>query len=380
MGCGCPRRTPDSALKKTVCGACGKAARGWYDRKKHRARDLPCAGVSIFLEFEVRRVRCKSCGMVKQESIEFLADSYRYTKRFAHHIGRQCRRATIRDVAKEHKLHWETVKELEKQYMREQIRLSGTPKPKVIGIDEVSIRKGHTYRIVVSDLERRVPIWFGGKDRSEESMDAFYAFLGAESSKMIRLAVMDMWKAFRNSTNRNAPQAAILFDKFHVLRHLGEALDKVRKTEYARLSGKSRKFIKGQKYTLLSNRENLSSDGKKNLKLLLAANKRLNTAYILKETFGQLWSYNQEGWARRFFDNWRKSLKWQRLEPYEKFAAMIDNHWDGIASYCNPDNKVALGFVEGFNNKIRVIQRRAYGLRDEEYLQLKILSCMLPEL
>ena len=91
-------------------------------------------------------------------------------------------------------------------------------------------------------------------------------------------------------------------------------------------------------------------------------------------------TYEREGWARRFFENWRASLKWQRLKPYEKFAQMIDRHWDGIAAYCKPENKVALGFVEGLNNKIRVIQRRAYGLRDEEYLRLKILTCMLPAL
>ena len=107
---------------------------------------------------------------------------------------------------------------------------------------------------------------------------------------------------------------------------------------------------------------------------------RLNTAYMLKESFGQLWSYEREGWARRFFENWRASLKWQRLKPYEMFAAMIDRHWDGIAAYCRPENKVSLGFVEGLNNKIRVIQRRAYGLRNEEYFRLKVLTCMLPEL
>jgi transposase len=116
------------------------------------------------------------------------------------------------------------------------------------------------------------------------------------------------------------------------------------------------------------------------LKLLLAANKRLNTAYLLKESFAQLWDYQREGWARRFFDQWRASLKWQRLKPFEKFARMIADHWTGIALYCHPDNKVALGFVEGLNNKIRVLQRRAYGLRDEEYLRLKILTCMLPEI
>jgi len=325
-------------------------------------------------------VSCKNCGKVVQEELEWLSSNPFYTKRFAFHVGRQCRNTSIKDVAKEHNLQWRTVKELEKQYMREQLRIAGKAKPEVIGIDEISIRKGHTYRIIVSDLEKRRAIWFGGVDRSEKSMDEFYAFLGENESKKIRLAVMDMWKAFRNSANRNAPQAAILFDKFHILNHLGEALDKIRKSEYSRLSEKNRKFIKGQKYTLLSHRENLSKNGKKNLKLLLVANKRLNTAYLLKESFGQLWSYRSEVWARKFFENWEDSLKWQRLKPFEDFARMIKKHWDGIAAYCKPENKVPLGFVEGLNNKIRVIQRRAYGLRDEEYLKLKILTCMLPEL
>ncbi|MBI3962404.1 MAG: transposase, partial [Deinococcus sp.] len=137
---------------------------------------------------------------------------------------------------------------------------------------------------------------------------------------------------------------------------------------------------KGQKYTLLSNRANLTLDGRRALRKLLSANKRLNTAYLLKESFGQLWEYEKEGWARKFFEHWKASLKWQRLGPYEAFAKMIESHWEGISAYCKPENKVALGFVEGLNNKIRVLQRRAYGLRDEEYLRLKILTCMLPEL
>ena len=353
---------------------------GWYDQAKRWVRDLSSAGFRIVLELEVRRVACRSCGAVKRERLDFLADNPHFTKRFAFYVGRRCRQASIRDVAKELKLTWDTVKALEMQYMRIQIERAGTPGPMAIGIDEISIRKGHTYRIVVSDLTRKRPIWFGGDDRSEASMAQFYAWLEPKKSSKIRLIVMDMWKPFRNVARDKAPQAAILFDKFHIMRHLGEALDKVRKAEYARLSGKDRRFIKGQKYTLLSHRDNLTLDGKRSLTLLLAANKRLNTAYVLKEAFGQLWDYRREGWARRFFDNWRASLKWQRLKPYERFADMIDRHWDGIAAYCKPENKVSLGFVEGLNNKIRVFQRRAYGLKDEEYLRLKVLSCMLPVL
>lgn len=341
---------------------------------------MSCADHRIYLDLEVRRVDCRKCGSVKRERLDFLVENALHTQRFALYVGRRCRSGSIREVAEELRLDWQTVKRLEMDYMREQIRRVGTPGPKVIGIDEISIRKGHTYRIVVSDLERRRPIWFGGDDRSEASMDQFYRFLGQKKAKRIRLAVMDMWKAFRNSTHANAPQAAILFDKFHVMKHLGEALDKVRKAEYARLGGKQRQFIKGQKYTLLSHPQNLTGTAKKNLKLLLAANKRLNTAYLLKESFGQLWDYNREAWARKFFENWRASLKWQRLKPYEKFAEMIERHWDGLAAYCKPENKVSLGFVEGLNNKIRVMQRRAYGLRDEEYLRLKVLTSMLPQI
>jgi transposase len=277
-------------------------------------------------------------------------------------------------------LDWQTVKGLEMQYMREQLRRVGMPGPLVIGIDEISVKKGQDYRIVVSDLLRRRAIWFGGENRKEESMDLFYRELGASKSSRIRLAVMDMWKAFRNSAARNAPQASILFDKFHVMKHLGEALDEVRKSEYGRLKGQDRAYIKGQKYTLLSHRENLTLKGRQALDKLLAANKRLHIAYLLKESFGQLWDYEKEGWARKFFENWKASLKWQRLAPYEKFARMIEKHWDGIAAYCKPENKVPLGFVEGLNNKIRVLQRRAYGIRDEEYLRLKVLTCMLPEI
>jgi transposase len=354
--------------------------RSFYDRKVRRVRDLSCGDRRIYLELEVRRVACRSCGKVKQEKLDFLADNPFYSKRFAFYVGRRCRSATIKDVAEELHLDWHTVKSLEKQYMREQLRRTGTPAPHVIGIDEVSIAKRHTYRIVVSDLVRRRPIWFGGQDRSEASMDQFFAWLGPKKSGKIRLAVMDMWKAFRNSTQKNATQASILFDKFHVLNHLAEALDKVRKSEYARVTGDDRRFIKGQKYTLLAHAENLTRKGRQSLKLLLAANKRLNTAYILKESFDQLWDYEREWAARRFFENWRDSLKWQRLAPYQKFAAMIERHWDGIAAYCKPENKVALGFVEGLNTKIRVLQRRAYGLRDEEYLRLKILTCTLPQI
>lgn len=177
---------------------------GWYDRRTRRVRDLSCGDTRVYLDIEVRRVPCRRCGKVKREQLDFLGDNPFYTKRFSHYVGRRCRQGTIKDIALELKLDWDTVKTLEKQYMRAQLAKAGTPGPKVIGIDEISIRKGHTYRIVVNDLIRRRPIWFGGADRSEASMAMFFDALGKKKSAGIRLAVMDMWKPFRNATLSHA--------------------------------------------------------------------------------------------------------------------------------------------------------------------------------
>ena len=250
---------------------------------------------------------------------------------------------------------------------------------RAIGIDEISVRKGHTYAIVVADLDRKRPIWLGGQGRGEQDVQLFFDAMGLERCNVIELAVMDMWKPFRKATLKHAPKAQIVYDKFHIMRHLANALDQVRRSEYKRVNEKKRRFIKGQRYTLLSHKANLDIEGRRALRMLLQANKRLNKAYVLKESFGQLWDYNNPTWARKFFESWKSQLRWQRLKPFEKFAAMIERHWDGIISYCHPDHKVSLGFMEGLNNKIRVIQRRAYGIKDQEYLMLKVLTSFIKE-
>lgn len=179
--------------------------------------------------------------------------------------------------------------------------------------------------------------------------------------------MMGMWKAFRTSTLQegHAPRTRIISDKSHVLEHLGEARDEVRR-EYARLSGERRRFIKGQRYSLLSRWENLTLERKPSLKPLFRVSRRLNRAYLPRESFGRLWDYDRPGWARRFFENGKDATKGQRLEPFRKFARIVEAHRDGIEAYCHEGNKVVLGFVEGLNNRIRCIQHRAFGYRDEE--------------
>jgi transposase len=309
-----------------------------------------------------------------------LAKSARFTQRFEDRIGQLCREMTVKRVAELNNLSWDQVWRMEKCYMRRLLEQHPAAKQlRAIGIDEISIRKGHTYAIVVADLDQRRPIWLGGQGRTEQDLQLFFDTMGTERCNAIELTVMDMWKPFRKATLKHAQNVQIVYDKFHIMRHLANALDQVRRSEYKRVNEKERRFIKGQRYTLLSHKANLDIEGRRALRMLLKANKRLNKAYLLKESFGQLWDYNNPIWARKFFVSWKSQLRWQRLKPFEKFAAMIERHWDGIISYCHPDHKVSLGFMEGLNNKIRVIQRRAYGIKDQEYLMLKVITSFIKE-
>lgn len=343
-------------------------------------RDLDAGASRIYLAFEYRRVACPHCRAVKRETLSMLARSARFTQRFEDRIGQLCREMTIKRVAELNHLSWDQVWRMEKGYMRRLLEQHPPSEQlRAIGVDEVSIRKGHTYAIVVADLDQRRPIWLDGQGRTEQDLKRFFDAMGPERCRTIEIAVMDMWKPFCKATLRHAPNARIVYDKFHIMRHLSDALDQVRRSEYKRVNEKERKFIKGQRYTLLSHKSNLDVEGRRALHMLLKANRRLHKAYLLKESFGQLWDYTHPAWARKFFENWKSQLRWQRLKPFEKFSEMIERHWDGIVSYCHPDHKVSLGFMEGFNNKIRVIQRRAYGIKDQDYLMLKVITSFIKE-
>ena len=371
----------DGGGKTSLCGTCGKRCRGWYDQSERLVRDLDCGPWRIYLRICVRRVHCPKCCSVKTERLEFLADINRYTQRYAEWIGRQCREKSIKAVAEETNLGWDSVKDLDKLYMAKQLEAHPIEPPKRIGIDELAIGRGHSYRILIHDLDRKRPIWFGDdRGRSREAIDAYFQSLSDTERAGIELGVMDMYPPYRASLEANCPNAVVHYDHFHLVKHLGEAIDKVRKSEYKRMEGSQRRYIKGSKYILLAHRSNLDAKGRRTLDELLRVNRRLSKAYLLKESFNRIWTYKSEGWARRFFDQWKESLKWQRLEPLEKFARLVESHWDGIVRALDPKCKVPMGFVEGMNSKIRAIQKRSYGIRDEDYLRLKILTSTLPKL
>ncbi len=171
----------------------------------------------------------------------------------------------------------------------------------------------------------------------------------------------------RNSLNISEDSP---YDKFHVLRHVNDAVDETRRAEFFRKGGQARGLLRGKRWLLLRRWAHLERDERRLVKELLALNRRLAKAYLLKEQLAHLWDYTYEGAARRFLTTWLRALRWQRLPAFRKVAQLLLRHLDGILAYCH--EKVPFGTVEAINGNIRAVLRRGRGYRDHEYLLLKV--------
>ena len=155
---------------------------------------------------------------------------------------------------------------------------------------------------------------------------------------------------------------------------MNKALNRIRIDEFKKATDENNNIIKGKKWLLLSNRTNLNTEQKGFLKNLLSVNRRILKAYLLKEEFIKLWKYKSYKWAMIFWQNWKKALRWQRLKPLQKFAEMMDNHLEGIMNFYLHKDPLKMGYIEGLNNKIKVLLRKHYGFRDKKYQKLKIIQ------
>lgn len=264
--------------------------------------------------------------------------------------------------------------------MQMQLERVELPAPRALGVDVVRIGKGNKYCIVVSDLDLERPVWVGEGGRKATDLDQFFQSLGENQSGAIEVVVVDTWKPFCTSVAKNAPQAQIVYDKFHILRHLSKALDEVRRSEYKRLRGEEGIFVQGQFYSLLSKRENLKLEGGQALKKRVNANRRVHVAEILKDTFSQLWDYQSEVDALAFFQHWKQGLKRQQLEPYQNFVELVEANWEGIAGYFSAGTSIKPGLVEEINNKIFQLPQQADEPSNAADFRLQILCAFLPAL
>jgi transposase len=278
---------------------------------------------------------------------------------------------TIKDMSKNLGLHWNTVKDIEKQKLASKYKKIDMRGLTHIAIDEFALKKGHVYQTVVMDLLQGRIIYVA-KDREKSSLDNFWKMVDRDNVKIVAVA-MDMWPAYIGSTLEHCPSAAIVFDRFHIVKKLNEAIDQTRRllfTEEKDINKK--KIIKGSRWLLLKKGFNISETGKQRLQEALAVNEPLAQAYYLKEELDLLWEETDLEEAESFLNEWCDQAIATKIEPLKKFVAMLKSHRSGILNWFN--YRISTGPLEGMNNKIKVLKRKAYGYRDIEYFNLKILD------
>lgn len=353
------------------CSGCGRMVSKVHDVTFRWVRDLTILDAETWLWLGRVRVACSHCGP-KLEALDWLAPYSRLTRRLAENVVRLCRVLPIKHVADYFHLTWDTVKATDKAYLEENlgpVDLSGVEQ---IVMDEFAIHKGHRYATVIVDASNKRVLWVG-RGNGREDIRPFFEQLGPEGRRRLKAVAMDMNGAYEEEVRYQCPLVEIVFDLFHVVAKYGrEVVDRVRVDEVNRLRDDrpARKVLKGARWLLLRNRENVERKDRVKLDELLQANRKLTTVYILKDDLKQLWDYVYAGAARRFWEQWYSRAMHSRIEPLKKFARRLKEYLPGILAHCRWPLHTSL--LEGINNKIKVIKRMAYGYRDDDYFFLKI--------
>ena len=355
------------------CGVCRQRCREVHSTRPEREwRDLAMRQLPLKLRYYPRRVDCPRCG-VRVEDFPWAEPWARVTSALFNAVARLARELSWQATARQYGLNWKSVASIVKRAVEYGLRHRPRPPVHVIGIDEVSRRKGQVYLTVVCDLERRVLLWVGD-DRTEEAVRPFFTKeMGPRRCRTLRVVCMDMWAPYAKLVREHATHAQILFDRFHIVKHLQEAVEEVRRSEMRRLSAKEKVPFKRSRWLLLKNPWNLTSDQKERLSTLVRWNTPIVRAYYLKEAFQLFWDYHQPKRAQDHLEKWMRSAMSSRLEPFKKFARMLRSHLDGILSWTT--QRVSNGAVEGMNNKIKSISHRSFGFRSAENFIAAIYHC-----
>jgi len=349
--------------QSAACSGCGAVRRRALDTKDkaRRWRHLDAWGVQTFIIAPLRRVQCRRCG-VRVEAVPWARLGARFTHHFETEVLARARDTSIHGVCRQLALHWTTVMRLIRRWVEECAEESFRRPLRRIGVDEVNYGRGQDkYLTIVWDHDRGRVVWIG-EGRERETLGRFFAKLGPRRARLLVCVTMDMAQGYISAATEHAPQADIVFDRFHIERYLTWAVDEVRKQEFWRKGGTPRAVIRGKKFLLLKKRRRLHWRRRRDLDELLALNRRLSRAYILKEQFDHVWSYTTERGMWTAIWVWRKMLRWTRLAPLVGFGNMLERHMAGVLAWAR--HRITNAALEGNNSRVRGLSQRARGYRN----------------
>lgn len=367
---------PDKRCK-IVCSSCGRQGPGYDTLKERHWKHVPLWGIPVTLVYSPRRVECSTCG-IRVEEIPWTQGKSPLSLPLSMVLATWSKFVSWKVVGQLFGFHWNTVRKAVKNVVDYGLANRDLGHIIYIGIDEISRKKGHVYHTQIYDLIEKRLLW-SGENRTSETVEAFFDDLGQERCEQIEAVCCDMWAPYIDAVKKRLPNALLVFDKFHIVRHLLDAVDTVRKEEARKLKSENPDLLKKSRYIWLKNPWNLTDKQRVRLSDLEKLNLKINRAYLLKEAFRKFWDYTYQAWAKKYLKQWFWWATHSRLEPMRDFAWMIRRHEDDILNYFKVpiDN----GAVEGLNNKAKAISHRAYGYRTAETFKLALYHGMgkLPE-
>lgn len=326
-----------------------------------------------WIVMNVPRLQCKACGKTRQVRVSFAEANRRHTRMFERYVLSLLKSMTCKDVAEHLGLSWDTVRDIEKAYLKRKFANPPLAKVQYLAIDEIAVRKGHKYMTIVMDLKTGQVI-FVGDGRDQEALEPFWRRLKRSRAK-IKAVCTDMSPAYRAAVRRHLPDAVHVFDRFHIMKIINDKLTSLRRRLHGETKDASkREALKHSRFLLMKRRENLDDtrDESARLAAALDVSADLSVGYALKELLPELWDADDEKEAMRVLREWISDAEWSRIPEMESFATTLRTHWFEILNFhCCP---ITTGPLEGFNNKIKTLKRQAYGYRDLEYFKLKILA------
>lgn len=357
---------------KKRCSVC----RSWdVIQKGYRWRTLrvlPVGRKPVFAMVKMRRFYCRRCGRTRFEHLMIADRKKHYTHSLENYVMDLCGEMTIRGVAEHLGMNWRTVKEIDRKRLKRNLpREKDLWKLRFLGVDEVSVRRGHRYLTTVVDLETGRVVYVA-EGRRVESLAPFFKRL-KRIGVQLKAVALDMWKPFAKAIRLYYRRLPLVYDVFHILADYSRTLNEIRVEEAQKLEGDPAfPLIKGSRYLLLKGQEKLTESARDRLERLLEINRPLYIAYVLKEELRRLWKLPNRNQAERFLNDWIHIALSSGVLQLARFARKLRRHAVGILNYF--DFPISTAKVEGINNRIKVIKRKAYGYRDLNYFMLKIYN------
>lgn len=362
----------DQPRKRLRCSHCGSDAvwsQGGIERTFHT---LPIGSKRVLLQFKVPRVHCFACGRVRQVKLGFAAPRRSYTRAFERYALELSRFMTIEDVARHLGVSWDIIKDIQARSLQKRFGKPRLKNLKQIAIDEIAIGRGHRYVTLVLDLLSGAVV-FVGDGKGVDSLTPFWRRL-RRAHAQIEAVATDLGRPYIRAVRDNIPRAVHVFDHFHVVKLFNDKLSNLRRELYHEATDQQRSILKGTRWLLLKNPENLDPDRNERQRLrdALRLNRPLALAYYLKEDLRQIWQQPSQEVARRLLEDWRRRARAANVRMLAQFADILEQHQQGILAYY--EYRISTGPLEGTNTKIQLLKRQAYGYRDIEFFKLKILG------